>query len=81
MMREDANMNTKRLLLAEIILTLMAIFFCPPAWAQKMREPKLVLKQTVFDFNEVTEGSTISHSFSVINNGNETLKILRVKPG
>ena len=80
-MRDGANMNTKSLLLAEIILALMAVFFSPPAWAQKMREPKLLLKQTVFDFNEVTEGSTISHSFSVINNGNETLKILRVKPG
>ena len=80
-MRDGANMNTKRLLLAELILALLAVFFSPPAWAQKMREPKLLLKQTVFDFNEVTEGSTLSHTFSVINNGNETLKILRVKPG
>jgi len=80
-MREDANMNTKRLLLAELILALMALCFCPPAWAEKMRGPKLLLKQTVFDFNEVTEGSTINHTFSVINNGDETLKILRVKPG
>jgi len=75
------TMIAKRLLLEGVILALMAIFFSPPVWAQKMRGPKLFLKQTVFDFNEVTEGSTISHTFMVINKGNETLKILRVKPG
>ena len=58
-------MIAKRLLPAGVILAFMSAFFSPPAWAEKMRGPKLLLKQTVFDFNEVTEGTAISHHFCV----------------
>ena len=34
-----------------------------------------------FDFKEVKEGAIISHSFKVFNHGDETLRILRVRPG
>ena len=49
--------------------------------AQEARSPKMVLKEQVFDFKEVKEGDIISHSFKVFNHGNETLRILRVRPG
>ena len=49
--------------------------------AQEARGPKMVLKEQVFDFKEVKEGEVIRHSFKVFNHGNETLRILRVRPG
>jgi len=39
------------------------------------------LEEQVFDFKEVKEGDIISHSFRVFNRGEETLRILRVRPG
>ena len=41
----------------------------------------MVLKEGVFDFKEVKEGEVIAHTFKVLNLGDQTLKIIRVKPG
>jgi hypothetical protein len=39
----------------------------------------MVLKEQIFDFKEVYEGQVITHTFSVFNQGGDTLKIERVK--
>ena len=59
---------------------LFGLYFYDSA-AQEARGPKMVLKEQAFDFKEVKEGAIISHSFKVFNHGDETLRILRVRPG
>ncbi|MBW1715593.1 MAG: DUF1573 domain-containing protein [Deltaproteobacteria bacterium] len=49
--------------------------------AQELQGPKMALEEQVFDFKEVREGAVISHSFKVFNHGDETLRIVRVRPG
>ena len=51
------------------------------ATAQEIMGPKMVLKERAFDFKEVKEGEIIRHSFHVLNQGDETLRILKVRPG
>ena len=43
--------------------------------------PKMVLKEQDFDFGEVEQGEVITHTFNVLNQGEETLKIEKVNPG
>jgi hypothetical protein len=43
--------------------------------------PKMVLKEREFDFGEVKQGDVLQNSFSVVNRGNEDLRIISVKPG
>jgi len=40
----------------------------------------MVLKQQIHDFKNVLEGEILSHTFEVLNEGDEDLKIERVKP-
>ena len=51
-----------------------------PASAQAKGTPNMVLKQQIHDFKNVLEGELLEHSFEVLNQGDETLKIERVKP-
>ncbi|HBF42431.1 MAG TPA: hypothetical protein DDW42_02150 [Desulfobacteraceae bacterium] len=48
--------------------------------AQKVQGPKMVLKDEVFDFNEVKEGTIVEHSFKILNVGDQPLEI-KVRPG
>ena len=43
--------------------------------------PQMVLKQQIHDFKDVLEGETLTHTFELHNQGDETLDIERVKPG
>ena len=49
--------------------------------AQETRGPKMVVGERVFHSEEVKEGEVIVHAFRVLNQGDQTLKIIRVKPG
>jgi hypothetical protein len=51
------------------------------AVADKRREPKMVLKEQDFDFGEVKQGEVITHTFEVLNQGDEMLTIKTVNPG
>jgi hypothetical protein len=51
------------------------------AWAQEAKQPKLVIKQPLFDAGEIDEGNVIKHTFLVSNTGNGTLEIKDVRPG
>ena len=43
--------------------------------------PSLILQEREFDFGKVKEGSLITHAFTVQNEGNMTLEIMKVSPG
>lgn len=62
---------------------IIALFFvyAYSAHAQEVLVPKMVLKERVFDFKEVKEGEVLEHTFIVLNQGEETLEIKKVKPG
>ena len=49
--------------------------------AQEKQGPKMILEEERFDFGEVKEGEVISHSFKVLNQGDQPLEIKNVKPG
>lgn len=42
-------------------------------------QPKLVLQQNSFDFGDIKQGQTVSHTFVLTNNGGDLLKISDVK--
>jgi len=53
-----------------------------PALSQdKIKAPRLVVSEEVYDFGEVKEGEHISHDFIVKNKGSVPLEIKKVSPG
>lgn len=61
--------------------TLILIFSSLAPAQQRVAGPKMVIKERDFDFGEVREGAVITHSFKILNSGNETLTIVKVNPG
>jgi hypothetical protein len=57
------------------------LFYCSADPAPTYAAPKLVLKEEVFDFQEVTEGKTLEHDFVISNQGDQPLTIQDVKTG
>ena len=78
--REDRPMR-RRWLVRTVCIALLSLYSYPAAAQEARQGPKMVLKERKFDFNEVKEGEIIRHSFQVLNHGDETLKIIRVRPG
>jgi hypothetical protein len=70
----------RRMMTGGILLSLV-ILASPPTGAGEVGGPIVFLKQHHFDFKEVLEGEVLSHTFSVLNKGNDPLRILRVRPG
>jgi hypothetical protein len=56
-------------------------FFGFSASAQEKQGPRMILEEERFDSGEVKEGEVISHSFKVLNQGDQPLEIKNVKPG
>lgn len=62
-------------------------YFCGLAaamilWAVTVESaPRLALPESSFNFGYVPQNSTISHDFWLHSTGDDTLRILRVKPG
>jgi hypothetical protein len=68
----------------KIILAMMGsifLFYCSIDPAPTYAAPKLVLKEEVFDFHEVSEGRTLEHDFVILNKGDQPLAIQDVKTG
>lgn len=43
--------------------------------------PRMLIRKNSFHAREVDEGKAISHTFTVLNTGDQTLYIRKVKPG
>jgi len=63
------------------LVGLFLLFSLSGVRAQEFRAPKVGLVEDLFDVKEVLEGEIITHAFTIQNKGNDTLKILQVKPG
>ncbi|TET85661.1 MAG: DUF1573 domain-containing protein [Desulfobacteraceae bacterium] len=50
-------------------------------WAQQATGPRMVLEEKYFDAKQVKEGEIIEHTFKVLNVGDRSLEIKKVKPG
>ena len=51
------------------------------AMALETSGPKMVIDHLEYDFKTVKEGTEVEHTFKVFNKGDETLKIISVRPG
>ena len=51
------------------------------AMALETSGPKMVIDHLEYDFKTVKEGTPVEHTFKVFNKGDETLKIISVRPG
>ena len=51
------------------------------AYSQDKQGPRMVIQEREFDFGQVKQGSRITHSFTILNRGDETLEIQKVSPG
>lgn len=71
----------KRMCLVILLSALYLIFSALPAMAQKITGPLVIVKEGSFDFKEVKEGAVLEHVFKILNKGDQTLKIEKVKPG
>lgn len=60
-----------------VILTIMSLIVVGSAVAA----PRLLIKETAFDFGYAPQNSKVSHVFWLYSTGDDTLKILKVKPG
>jgi hypothetical protein len=76
-----AQHTIKRSLRVVFLVGFLLLYFFNVLQAQDTRAPKLFLTDDMFDFKDVIEGETITHSFTIQNKGKDTLKILQVKPG
>lgn len=71
----------KRYLQMALLVLLLSTFLGPTVLAQENRGPRIVVKEQVFDFKEIKEGSVVQHTFKVLNEGDQTLEIKSVRPG
>ncbi len=71
----------KRIWQSVFVLFFILVFLGNWVFAQETKGPKIVIEGIRHDFGEVKEGEVVTHTFRVLNQGNETLKIIRVKPG
>jgi hypothetical protein len=71
----------KRYLQMALLVLLLSTSLGYTVLAQENRGPRIVVKEQVFDFKEIKEGSVVQHTFKVLNEGDQTLEIKSVRPG
>ena len=67
-----------------LIAITVCLLFAPAAlWAEEDRVggPALLLPENVYEFEPVAEGTVVIHEFAIQNQGNEPLKIEKIKSG
>jgi hypothetical protein len=59
----------------------LSLIFLNTAISQQESTPKMVLKEEVYNFNDVDEGVVIQHTFKVFNEGDKILEVQKIEPG
>lgn len=67
-------MNSLKLLIIAVALLLLWV-------ATGHTAPRLTIPESSFDFGFVPQNAVVSHVFWLHSNGDDTLRILNVKPG
>ncbi len=60
---------------------ILAAMFMFSAASSLVAGPKLYIPETTFNFGKVPQRATVSHTFWLISNGDDTLRITKVVPG
>ena len=63
-----------------VLFLLLVLLPAPPAWAAELR-PRLVIDEPVFEGGEFRPGATLSHEFTLRNEGAAALEIEEVRTG
>ena len=71
----------QRLLYVTSFVMFWVVLHFTVGWAQTAVGPKMVVKEKLFDAQQVREGEIIVHHFKVLNTGDSPLEIKKVKPG
>jgi hypothetical protein len=76
-------MRIQRVTSATAAILLLLMVTVGGTWADQVIQPtpKLVIKETTHSFAPVVDGAMVSHDFMVGNEGDEVLKINKVKTG
>jgi hypothetical protein len=63
--------------------TIAAVLAWCPSWsmAKAKTGPQMVIEESLYDFKEVNEGTVLKHDFKILNHGDETLIVEKVRPG
>jgi hypothetical protein len=77
----DKGGRMKKVLCGTFFLIFLISLNLSTGWAQQAIGPRMVIEKPLFDAQQVKEGEIISHSFIVLNKGDQPLKIKRVQPG
>ncbi|MEJ2587676.1 MAG: hypothetical protein P8165_08875 [Deltaproteobacteria bacterium] len=71
----------KKQRLISLALVFLSCIWISPVFAEETTGPKVVIENPDFDFKSVDEGTVVEHTFKVLNQGDQTLKIFSVRPG
>jgi hypothetical protein len=63
------------------LTTFFLVFAAHPLVSHGSSGPRIWIEAKEFDFREVEEGKVVTHTFKVLNKGDQTLEIKRVNPG
>ena len=66
--------------LLELTILTLILMYGHFALADQSGAPQMVLKKQNFNFGKVKQGEVITHTFEVLNQGDEMLKIKKVSP-
>ena len=64
-----------------LLLSILLLFPTPTYSQEAKKVPNLAINELEFDFGKVTKGDVITHTFTLQNKGDATLKIKKVSPG
>ena len=64
-----------------VLITCLIVHFSLALAQEEAIGPRMVIEEKSVDYKEVDEGEVIEHVFKVLNQGDQPLKIERVKPG
>ena len=74
--------DIKKIVLGCACMMILAVSVCQADTADTgTKEPSLLFSPAAFTFDPVVEGTVVTHSFTAVNQGDQTIHVLQVKTG